>query len=75
MTHGALGKGADNARTTSAIGHASGTSVAALMPDRPGEPNALFVMLLTVMCAPSFRGCRYGSLKVFNYTAIVSSFC
>ena len=39
---------AESARTTSAA-IASVTSAGALMPERPGEPNALLVMVLMVM--------------------------
>jgi hypothetical protein len=44
---------AENARTTSAaIALASVTSATALMPERPGEPNKLLVMVLMVMGLP-----------------------
>jgi hypothetical protein len=44
---------AESARTTSAtIALANVTSAAALMPERPGEPNRLLVKVLIVMGVP-----------------------
>jgi hypothetical protein len=49
---------ADSARATSvsASALASVTSAAALMPARPGEPSALLVMVLMVVCPSFFDG-------------------
>lgn len=51
---------AESARMTSAtsaaaIALASVTSAGALMPERPGEPNLLLVMVLMMMGVPPFR--------------------
>jgi hypothetical protein len=69
----AVGESAKTTSASAAIALASVTSAGALMPERPGEPNKLLVMVLMMMGVPpcSMVG-RYDGHACCSYLAGIS---